>query len=188
MSVIARVTLTKIHMLLAAFMFPVAFMFLLTGALYTWGVKGSYDSQVYDLQLSQPLASDQQSLLALTEAELQRQGITVPSGKAKLKTSGTSFQLEWTGSNRDVVLEPTADELLARLTVKDTSWYRHFVQLHKAKGAQLFKYYAAGLAIALFVILLSGFMMAWQVPKYRKLSGLCGIAGLFVFVLMVTSS
>jgi hypothetical protein len=30
-------------MLLAAFVFPVAFMFLLTGSLYTWDVKGSND-------------------------------------------------------------------------------------------------------------------------------------------------
>ena len=59
--------------------------------------------------------------------------------------------------------EPTSDELFAKLTISETTWYRNLVQLHKAKGGQLFKVYAAGLAISLFIILLSGFLMAWQV-------------------------
>ena len=87
--------------------------------------------------------------------------------------------------SRDVVLEPTADRLTAKLTVKDTTWYRHLVQLHKAKGGQLFKFYAATLAISLFVILLSGFVMAWQVPKYRRMAIVCSATGIGVFLLMM---
>jgi len=183
-----RQTLTKIHMLLAAFIFPVACMFLVTGGLYTWGIKGAYVSQSYEVQLDKPLVDDLAMLVELTEVELQRLSIASPSGGAKVKKIGPSFQLEWTGAGRDVVLEPTADPLMATLTVKETTWYRNLVQLHKAKGGQLFKVYAAILAISLFTILLSGFLMAWGVPKYRKMSLTAAMAGIVLFMLMVATS
>ena len=64
--------------------------------------------------------------------------------------------LEWTGSSKDVILEPTDKKLIAKLTVKHTTWYRHLVQLHKAKGGNPFKVYAAILAISLALLLASG--------------------------------
>jgi hypothetical protein len=188
MAVMTRATLTKIHMLLAAFIFPVAVMFLVTGSLYTWGIKGTYESQQYEVMLDSVLPEDKLILKELAADELQRLAITLPSGGAKIKKIGPSFQLEWTGSERDVILAPTSNPEIARLTVKDTTWYRHLVQLHKAKGGQLFKVYAAILAVSLFTILFSGFVMAWQVPKFRRLVAACSAAGVVMFVLMVTSS
>jgi hypothetical protein len=183
-----RLTLTKIHMLLAAFIFPVALMFLVTGGFYTWGIKGSYVSETHQLPLDQPLTDDQTMLVELTEQTLQQLSIAPPSGGAKVKKVGTSFQLEWTGRARDVVLEPTADPLVAKFTVKETNWYRNFVQLHKAKGGQLFKFYAAILAVSLFSILLSGFLMAMQIPKYRKMSMVAALMGIGLFIVMVSLS
>jgi len=163
-------------------------MFLVTGGFYTWGIKGSYDSEVHMISLEKPLTQDQQHLETLTRQELGKLSVAVPSGAAKVKKGGTSFKLEWTGSDRDVVLEPTSDRLSAKLTIKETTWYRHLVQLHKAKGGQLFKIYAAILAVSLFIILFSGFIMAWQVPKYRKLALIFSAAGLCIFLLMINES
>ena len=180
--------LVQTHMLLASFVFPVALMFLITGGFYTWGVKGSYEAKVHMLSLQEPLIQDQSNLESMVRKELERLSISVPSGESSVKQGGTSFKFEWTGSNRDVILEPTADMLKAKLTIKETTWYRNLVQLHKAKGGQIFKFYAAGLAIALFIILASGFLMAWQIPKYRRQALFCSAAGIFVFLLMIASS
>lgn len=188
MSALNRNSLVKIHMLLASFMFPVACMFLVTGGFYTWGIKGSYNSEVHTISLEKPLAQDQVYLESLVQRELEKLGISVPSGGASIKKGGTSYKLEWTGSGRDVVLEPTSDKLSAKLTVKETTWYRNLVQLHKAKGGQLFKIYAAGLAISLFIILFSGFLMAWQVPKYRKQALIFSAVGVVMFLLMIGAS
>ena len=175
-------------MLLAAFVFPVAFMFLLTGSLYTWGVTGSYDSDSYDIALEQPLTADLDLLLELTNSELQRLAVASPTGKAKVKKLGTSFQLEWTGSKRDVILAPMSDPLVGRLIIKETTWYRNLVQLHKAKGGVLFKVYAAILAISLFIILFSGVLMAWQVPKYRRQALIFSAGGFVIFFAMIAVS
>jgi hypothetical protein len=183
----SRAVLTKIHMLLAAFIFPVAVMYLVTGGLYTWGIKGSYEQHKYDVVLDGALPEDERLLKELAASELQRLAVVPPSGGVKIKKVGTSFQLEWTGSDRDVILKPTKNPKKARLVVKETSWYRYLVQLHKAKGGQLFKVYAGVLALSLFTILFSGFLMAWQVPKFRRLVAASSVAGVVMFLLMLTS-
>jgi len=183
-----RLVLIKIHMLLAAFIFPAALMFIVTGGLYTWDIKGSYANEVHIIELSQPLTADEKRLSTLMQQELEKRLIEPPGGNAKIKKGGTSFKVEWTGSERDVVLEPTANPMAAELIIKETTWYRQLVQLHKAKGGQLFKVYAAMLAISLFAILSTGFILALQIPKYRKSAIYAALAGIAMFLAMVSSS
>lgn len=183
-----RNSLMKLHMLMATFMLPVALMFLLTGALYTWGIKGHYDTTEYELRLAEPLTDDLSRLTDIAVAELQRLQIEPPSGKAGVKTAGTSFRLEWTGSRRDVLLAPTDNPSVARLSIKETQLHRHFVQLHKAKGGQGFKIYAAVFATTLLLILISGFVLAWKIPRYRKMAAVSLAAGFLTFIVLVTTS
>lgn len=186
--VLNRLLLTKIHMILAAFMFPVALMFLITGGLYTWGITGSQDSVDYPVQLSAPLAKDDAALTKLVREELVRRKIEEPTGKPRVRSIAEGFQLEWTGSKRDVVLEPTSDPLQAKLTVKEASFYRNFVQLHKAKGGVVFKVFAAAFAVAFFLILATGFVMAWTIPKFRRVVNISTLAGVAVFVVAMAAS
>jgi len=48
--------------------------------------------------------------------------------------------------------------------------------------------YAAILAVSLFTILLSGFLMALGVPKYRKMALAAALAGIGLFIAMVSTS
>jgi len=155
---------------------------------YTWGIKGSYDTTAYKLHLQKPIQDELAELVTLATRELKKQNIEIPSGQAKIKRIGNSFRLEWTGSNKDIFLEPTTKPLIAKLKIKNTSWYRQFVQLHKAKGGILFKVYAAASATALLLLLITGFIMAWQTPKLRKLTLLSASLGIVAFFVMVLSS
>lgn len=183
-----RATLTRWHMLLAAFIFPAILMFLVTGGFYTWGIKGSYRDTVHEIALDAPLSADAAALRALVETELARLSIEAPSGSPGVKKGGTSYKLEWTGADRDVVLEPTADPSVARLTVKDTSWYRQLVQLHKAKGGQVFKVYAAVLAVSLLLILCTGYILALQSPRLRRPALGASLLGLLTFLVVAALS
>ena len=182
---INRMILMKAHALLAAFILPVAVMFIVTGALYTWGVKGSYTNETYEIELSTPVQPDLNALTSLARLQLENLDTSYPEGQPKLKVYGSHFLLEWTGSSKDVILEPTGSELIAKLTVKHTSWYRSFVQLHKAKGGIVFKVYAALLAISIGALLISGFIMAWQTPKLKRFTLITSIVGLFSFIIFV---
>lgn len=180
-----RSNLMKIHSLLAAFMLPVTLMFAITGVLYTWGIKGGYSNTIYEVNLNQPLQSDRKSLHALIVSELEGRDISVPEGKPKLKVYGSHFLLEWTGSSKDVILEPTTNSRVAKLTIKDTSWYRTLVQLHKAKGGAAFKVYVSLFTIALATLLLSGFVMAMQIPKLRTATLVSSLVGCLSFIVFV---
>lgn len=182
---INRMKLMKFHALLAAFILPVATMFMVTGALYTWGIKGSYTNDIYEIQLSKPIQSDVSELTTLAQLELKNLATSYPEGKPKLKVYGNHFLLEWTGSSKDVILEPTDNELVAKLTVKNTSWYRNLVQLHKSKGGIAFKVYAAVLAISIVALLVSGFIMAWQTPKLKRATLITSLVGLCSFMIFV---
>ena len=174
----------KLHVLIAVFILPVAILFFVTGAFYTWGIKGDYKVSVQSLPLKQPLQNDLKILVKVVKDELKNQDISPPTGKAKIKKIGQSFKLEWTGSDKDVVLESTPNPLIAQLKIKETGWHRHFVQLHKAKGGIAFKIYATILALGLLFLLISGFIMAWQLPKLRKITLISTMSGLIFFILM----
>jgi hypothetical protein len=183
-----RSVLMKVHVLIAVFILPVAIMFFVTGAFYTWGIKGGYETTTQKIQLKTPLQEDLSYLVNTVEKALNKQEISLPTGKAKIKKIAHSFQLEWTGTSKDVVLEPTSNPLVAQLKIKNTGWHRHFVQLHKAKGGIAFKVYATILAIGLLFLLISGFIMAWQLPKLRKMTFLSTLFGLVFFIIMFISS
>ncbi len=185
---INRLFLMKVHALLAAFVLPIAVMYMITGVLYTWGNKGSYNNDVYEVRLNEAIQADLGALIELAKTELANRKIASPEGKPKIKKYGNHFLLEWTGSSKDVVLEPTENNLLAKLTVKNTTWYRNLVQLHKAKGGTVFKVYAALFVIALGFILLSGFFMALQTPKLKKFTIVASGLGLASFILFVVLS
>ena len=188
MEILNRSTLMKAHALLAAFILPVAIMFFVTGALYTWGIKGDYVTNAHEIHLQKPIQDDLVELVALAKKELKRQNLETPTGQAKVKRIGSSFKLEWTGSNMDIIIEPTSQPLIAKLEIKNTSLHRQFVQLHKAKGGEPFKVYAAAFAIALLLLLVSGFIMAWKTPKLRKLTLTSAALGIAMFVAMVVAS
>lgn len=188
MGIFSHSALMKVHALLAVFMLPVAVMFFVTGALYTWGIKGGYETTVHKLHLKNPLQNELEKLVNLAERELNKRNLTPPTGEAKIKAIGDSFKLEWSGSSMDVSIATTPQPLIAELEIKHTSWHRRFVQLHKAKGGDLFKVYAATLATALLLLLITGFIMAWRMPQLRKMTLTTTVLGIAVFIAMVLSS
>lgn len=176
------------HVLLAAFILPVAALFAITGSLYTWGIKGSYSNDVYEIALIKPLSADDAVLTKLADSELKNLNITAPEGKPKLKKYGSHYLLEWTGSSKDLILEPTENALVAKLTIKNTSWYRNLVQLHKAKGGTAFKFYAVIFAVSLGLLLISGFVMAWQMPKLKNAAIVSFLIGVISFIAFISLS
>ena len=178
-------SLISIHLWLAAFFLPIAVMFAATGALYTISIKGSYEETTRPITLAEPLTPELSALTGIVERALDEAGAAHPSGAASIKKAGTSFELEWTGASRDVVLKPAADPLVATLVIKETTPWRHLVQLHKAKGSEIAKGISVIWAIGLVIILLSGLLMAWNVPAYRRKALAAGALGVATFVVYV---
>ena len=63
--------LVRWHMLVAAFLFPPILLYLLTGALYTWGAKGDYVTSDHVVTLSAPLTDDKAALKPAREFSME---------------------------------------------------------------------------------------------------------------------
>lgn len=180
-----RAALVNSHLVVASFFLPFGLMFLVTGALYTVGIKGSYTTRIQTITLAEPLRPDVDALVAVATAALDREGVTPPSGEASVRKVGGAFQLEWSGVARDLNLKAGAGELEAVLEIKETTPLRRLVQLHKAKGNTFAKALSVAWAAGLLVMFASGLSLAWASAKHRKLAMMAGGAGLTAFVLYV---
>ncbi|MGB3665964.1 MAG: hypothetical protein WA963_03295 [Bermanella sp.] len=183
-----RTQLINLHLILAALLLPAIAMFSITGGLYTWGVKGSYDTETFKLPIAQPLKGDLASMVAFAQQEMDKQQQAYPTGAAKLKSNGHTHILEWTGSDLDINLSTDKNSRQAQLAIKHTSAHRYLVQLHKAKGGSLFKLYAAIMAFGVLIIMLSGVLMGLGMPKYRNTTWLALGAGIAIWLGAVSLS
>ncbi|MFK7959638.1 MAG: hypothetical protein AB8G96_03865 [Phycisphaerales bacterium] len=179
-----RKLLISLHTLLAAFFLPMGIMYAITGGLYGLGLKGSYETERHTIELSAPADRELSTLVSLAESELAARDVAVPSGSAGVKSAGTSWYFEWTGSRRDVRLVPTESARELTLEIKNTDPHRFFVQLHKAKGGTAFKWFAAVWMGGLVLLFVSGGMMALSVKAFRPLAIWSTIAGTVVFAAM----
>lgn len=178
----------KLHLILGLLIVPVAVMFLLTGSLYTFGVKGNYSTETHIIPTDTALRPDLNLLEPMVENILKEKGLATPTGKLSIKKAGTSWELEWTGSRMDVILAPTDQPDKANLILKKTSPHRFFVQLHKAKGGLPFKLLAAFFALSLLILAITGLIQASQMPKYKKLSLILLGSGILLFLLAAVFS
>ncbi len=182
---ISRSVLMKIHTLLAVFLLPVAIMFFVTGALYIWDIKGSEEKSSYTVNIESSFSGEISDYILITKNKLKELNLSNPTGDPKIKIKDGKTIFEWSGSAIETNVETDIKQLTAKVEIKKASWYRHLVQLHKAKGGFLFKIYATILSIALLTLLLTGFIMAWKMPKLRKLTVLSTVSGFLTFLILV---
>ena len=175
-----RALLTKLHLATAAFMFPAVLLFLVTGGLYTWGNKGAWIEETVPVENAAPLGSlDEAQMVALARDILATRDLPEPSGGLSVET-GNEAGLTWNGARTEI--EIAASDGVTQATVREASFHRWMVQLHKAKGSTVFKVYATLLALVLAGLVFSGVVLGMQVKALRGLTIGSSIAGLAAFV------
>lgn len=176
------------HVIFSCLFLPVALLFLITGACYTMGITGSYITTEKSMPLTTPLQPDLDVCRGMVMSYLKETGMAPPTGSDRLRRIGASFTYEWTGSNRDVLLSTTGNPEQVRLEIKDTTFFRRMVQLHKAKGGRAFKVYAVTFAAALVLVLATGFVVAWLRQSLRKYALISTAAGIVLFSVLLMLS
>jgi hypothetical protein len=173
------------HTIIAAFIMPITLMFLITGSLYTWGIKGETIQATYTFTIDEASAPKTDAeLLSTLINHLVTNKMPIPSGEPSFRPGKTRSSISWSGSNAEISFS-VSENLEAKLDLRESTFYRRFVQLHKGKGGEGFKYYAMVLASGLLLLLFSGYGMALQLKQYRKLAIYTTIFGFAFFVLMV---
>ncbi|APE28463.1 PepSY domain-containing protein [Aurantiacibacter gangjinensis] len=178
-----RAFLTKLHLVAAAFMFPAVLMFLVTGALYTWGNKGAWYESSQTVALDRAFAElDEAGLRDAALSALAVEDLPEPSGAISVSGEGAEQSLSWVGARSEASVSAGAEPATAEVAVKEASVHRWLVQLHKAKGSVWFKVYATLLAVVLFMLVVSGVIMGMQVKALRRMTVVSSLAGAVAFV------
>jgi len=173
-----------LHVALAGFFAIPLVMYVVTGVLYTFEIKGQYQTAkttvALDLPNSPSLADLESRVSGLLEIQHK---MPPPTGGQSLKKIGNMWSFEWTGARHDAVLSSTDKPGEYLFEFKDTTWYRHFVQLHKAKAGFYFKLVAAGLSAALIFMFASGILMSYSSPALFRVMLYSFSIGTVVFIL-----
>jgi len=184
MARINRQQLIKIHTILATIIFPVALLFIITGALYSLHIEGDFKESSIAIELPDNFQPSLLSTQTLVIRQLEAKNIALPTSEAQFKQQGNAVRLRWGGANISTDLKFNVGDKAASIKVYDADWYQRFARLHKADGGESFKYYAVFMAIALLLLLISGFIMAWQVPKYKTLAMRSTSVGVVLFLVL----
>ena len=182
--------LLKTHLYCAAFIMPVALMFLGTGfLLFALDLEGGYYQQQYSLSLKQPLEQDIPALKSLVLLEMENLKLEPARGWTRIRphASRPVFQFELhDGVDRIIELAPTENPLVATMTIKTASLYRKLVMLHQAQGNNYFRLYASVFALILLAMLVTGYLLAWKLKQHRKKLFVSSTASVLLFVMMLS--
>ncbi|WHI47168.1 hypothetical protein [Microbulbifer sp. VAAF005] len=143
---------------------PIAILYIATGVLYLFDIEGGVDEQIeYTVSLPKGLPNNEQETLNVISPIVQPAEVALPA----------DFYLEdgwigWYGYKRQVYLEPSEDKQSAILHVKEHDLWHQFLLIHKGHAGPLFWFSAIMLGASLLFSLISGLVVAFAVPKFRK--------------------
>lgn len=182
---ISRYQIIQVHMLLAAFLLPLALMYFISGALYTLDIKGHIKKQKVILQLEQPFSPNLDVLTQVAKRGLIHKGFPLPSGEPMLKKKKGVYELRWSDLKYAVKLHSTRDPMVAKLTVKKRSFLTQIMRIHRAEAGSVFRFFTLLLVSGLLIIFISGIYMALKIPKFRKPTFLAMGLGLITFAALI---
>ena len=182
-----RSQMIHVHMLLAALVLPVLLMYLISGMLYTFDVKGHIKKQKIDIILAQPVPLRLDALAAITEKSLLQHHLPIPEGEMSLKKKKTSYLFRWGDLKYAVSVKTTKNPKVLKMTVRERNFLTQVMRIHRAEAGVIFKVIPSILLIGMLLVLLSGIYMALSIPKFRKpvLYSMGCSTGLFLIIFMV---
>ena len=167
---IQRMSVIRIHTLLACLFMPLAVLYFVSGALYSLHIKGSVEKQVLTITLDRPFAPDLAQLSTSVEAALQQRDLALPTGSPSITEKKNSYVLRWGDLKRAVEVKPTANPLEAELSYRERSVLTQLMRIHKAEAGLLMKIFSLSMVFSLILILGSGVFLAVSMPKLRNMA------------------
>jgi hypothetical protein len=178
-----RKTILHLHISLAGLCIPFLLVYLITGILYTFGIKGDFVTKKEALHFSQTIEPKADVIESEFTKILQERNEKIPTGEITIRKAGTSWQAIWNGSDCEHILEPLAEAEKYQLTLKHVGWHRYLVQLHKAKGGMVFKVFSGLMGLFLISLLALGVSLSMSSKAMRYEIGFCILIGTLLLVI-----
>ncbi|GMR05891.1 MAG: hypothetical protein BMS9Abin25_0468 [Gammaproteobacteria bacterium] len=181
-------TLRFYHVVLGGFLLPMALVFFVTGALYAVDITGGKKSidWAYQEKGGYTLATD--DLTRSVASQFASKGISLKlSSIPKIRTQNNGDRnISWNIDSSRVkamIRKSQPDTVIVR--VKQVTFFKSFLDLHKVKLGFAFATYAFIASIALIILSITGFLMLIKDKRHRLVGLLSALAGTLVFVILI---
>jgi hypothetical protein len=179
---IPRMLVIKVHAILACFFMPIALLYFISGALYSFDIKGDVDKQVYTVGLDRPFTPDLAQLSESVKNALDQQKLLLPTGDPTITKKNGSYEYRWGDLKRQVVVKPTDNLLQVELLYRQRSPLTQLMRVHRAEAGSLIRAFSLSMVVSLILIMGTGVFLAVGMPKLRRTALLALGAGFMVIL------
>lgn len=170
----SRMLWMKLHAYFACFFLPITLVYIVTGMLYFFDIKGEKKSEVeYFFTLEQPWPEDKVIAKKIVEDYLV--------GEKYVELPEDYYLWEgkhdWYGHEREVLLKPTDKEGVVEIHITEHDLLMQLLIVHKGFAGTFFKIFSIMFGLSLTFSVISGVVITLQLPQLKKTSMLSIIAG-----------
>jgi hypothetical protein len=170
----ARMLWMQIHTYFAFFFLPLTLLYIVTGVLYMFEIKGGPSAEYeYPILLQDGWPKTQ------TEAKQLVLPILKNNQHGKLPSD---FWLEddyigWYGYQQEVVIDPRQEVQNAKLKVVEHDIWLQLLTIHRGYAGYFFWIFGIMLGLSLLISLITGLVIAYTTPRFRHSSLLFTMLG-----------
>lgn len=160
-----RLVWMKLHAYLACFFLPLTLLYISSGMLYFFDIKGQVtEEQEFFVELTQPWPTSEQ------EAEILVKKHLVGTRLVELPEDYFLWQgkHDWYGREREVLMSPTEQENVIEIHIMEHDWVMQMLIIHKGFAGIYFKLMSIGFGISLAFTILSGVIITLQLPQLKN--------------------
>ncbi len=179
---ISRLKIVQLHMLLSNFVLPAVLLFMVSGALYTLGVKGSVAKQTFTVVLAKPFVPNLEMISGVVEKTLAEKALVLPDADPSLKKSKGGYKFFLNGLRYSVTVVAKKGARSVELTYRERSLLTQVMRIHRAEAGTVFKFVSIMAVLGLLLVFASGLYMAYTVPKFRKPSLIATALGVLLLL------
>lgn len=174
-----RLIWVQLHVYISCFFLPAAMLYAITGGLYLVGIEGG-DSGEYEywLELENGWPEDKEVARKIVSVEMERYG----HGRLPNDYYLWEGKHDWFDFKREVFLIPEENNKV-KLEVHQHDIWRQLLFIHKGHAGTFLKIFGILWGVSLLFSLLSGVILALNLPKFKK-SSIFSIACGFTVLLL----
>lgn len=179
-----RLLWMKLHAYLACFFLPITVLYIVTGVLYLFDNKGDVQQTFeYPVELAAAWPETRETAEKLVREVLSNNNHINQHAALPEDYYPEDGVHDWYGYKQEVILVPMEDPLQAKLIVKEHDIWLQLLLIHKGHAGQLFWVFGVLLGANLFFSLVSGVVLALQLPRLKNNSLSALLAGTVTLIL-----
>lgn len=169
----------KLHAYFACFFLPISLVYILTGMLYFFDIKGGISSeQEYFFTISNDWpANEQQAEALVKELLVDEKFVRIPEDYYLWEGKH-----DWYGWEREILLKPTDKQGIVEIHIMEHDFLKQLLVIHKGLAGAFFKLLSIMFGLSLTFSIISGVVITLQLPQLKLPAIYSAVSGALVLI------